>query len=126
MCNFKKSLAIFLAFVFVIGSGFADVGAAFGVRLSDDTADYEILTDSDYDGIPDSYDSAPNDNTFSGRMKSGHDGTTTVSYTMDYRNFFSDNTVYNEAIAAFSTWAAQFTYENDDGATAYTPSAALS
>ena len=110
MCNFKKSLAIFLAFVFVIGSGFADVGAAFGVRLSDDTADYEILTDSDYDGIPDAYDSAPNDNTFSGRMKSGHDGTTTVSYTMDYRNFFGDNTVYHPELATASVIGSALAY----------------
>ena len=84
----------------------------------------EAVADADYDGIPDTYDSAPNSNSFSGTYKSG-DFNATISYTMDYRNFFGDNTVYNQDIADFSTWAAQFTYENDDGDTTYTPSVAL-
>ena len=82
------------------------------------------VVDSDYDGIPDQKDAHPNDNSFSGTYKSGN-YTVNLSYTMDYRNFFGDNTVYNEQIADFSTWAAQFTYENDDGNTKYTPVEAL-
>ena len=84
----------------------------------------ETVADADYDGIPDTYDSAPNSNSFSGTYKSG-DFNAAISYTMDYRNFFGDNTVYNQDIADFSTWAAQLTYENDDGDTTYTPSVAL-
>ena len=59
--------------------------------LTGPTAD--AVPDADYDGIPDAYDSAPNSNTFSGTYKSG-DFNATISYTMDYRNFFGDNTVY--------------------------------
>ena len=66
----------------------------------------ETVADADYDGIPDTYDSAPNSNSFSGTYKSG-DFNAAISYTMDYRNFFGDNTVYNQDIADFSTWAAQ-------------------
>ena len=84
----------------------------------------ETVADADYDGIPDSIDSNSNSNTFSGSYKSG-DFSISMSYTMDYRAFFGDNTVYNEAIAGFSTWAAQFTYENDDNETSYTPGSTL-
>ena len=71
------------------------------------------VQDSDYDGIPDAADPHPDSNVFTGAYKSG-DYSMTIQYTMDYRNFFGDNTVYNEAIADFSVWAAQFTYENEE------------
>lgn len=38
------------------------------------------VLDSDYDGIPDSFDVAPNSNVFTGKMRSGHDKDTTVSF----------------------------------------------
>ena len=82
------------------------------------------VTDSDYDGIPDSLDAAPNSNSFTGTYKSG-DFTVNLNYTMDYRQFFGDNTVYNQSIADFSTWAAQLTYENDDSKTTYAPTGGL-
>ena len=84
----------------------------------------EAVTDSDYDGIPDAVDADPNSNTFSGTYKSGN-FTVPLSYTIDYRDFFGDNTVYNSDIADFSTWAAQLTYENEDSAVTYTPAAAF-
>lgn len=84
----------------------------------------DAVTDSDYDGIPDSLDAAPNSNSFTGTYKSG-DFTVNLNYTMDYRQFFGDNTVYNQSIADFSTWAAQLTYENDDSKTTYAPTGGL-
>lgn len=84
----------------------------------------DSVPDADYDGILDSIDPDPGSNSFSGTYKSG-DFTVPLSYTVDYRNFFGDNTVYNQDIADFSTWAAQLTYENEDNATTYTPAAAL-
>ncbi|MBR4655571.1 MAG: hypothetical protein IKO68_03110 [Oscillospiraceae bacterium] len=70
----------------------------------------EAVPDADYDGIPDEFDPAPNENSFSGNYKSG-DFNASIAYTMDYREFFEDNTVYNKNIAGCSTWASQFTYE---------------
>lgn len=84
----------------------------------------EAVPDADYDGIPDEFDPAPNENSFSGNYKSG-DFNASIAYTMDYREFFEDNTVYNKNIAGCSTWASQFTYENEDNGTVYTPSVPL-
>ena len=62
--------------------------------------------DADFDGIPDSIDSDPGSNVFTGKLKSGHDGTTTVSFTVDFRNFFGDNTIYQPDLATFSVMGA--------------------
>ena len=70
----------------------------------------EVLPDEDYDGIPDVYDVAPEDNLFTGKMKSGHNGTTTVSFTMDYRCFFEDNTFYSPALASASVLGSALAY----------------
>ena len=113
----KRLIAILLSLILLLGI----------LPMQALAALHELPTeaaDSDYDGIPDQYDSAPNDNHFSGSYKSG-DYSISLNYTMDYRNFFGDNTVYNEAIADFSTWAAQFTYENEDDETYYNPAVAL-
>lgn len=59
-------------------------------------------TDSDYDGIEDSKDSMPNNNKFSGTLKTGQ-ATSKVSYTMDYRNFFASKKQYNSNIATISS-----------------------
>ena len=74
----------------------------------------EPAADSDYDGIPDALDVAPNSNTFTGKMHSGHDGTTTVSFSMDYRSFFTDPTVYHPDLASVSVLGSALAY--------YTPS----
>ena len=71
MAHFKKTLALLLVFAFVIGAGFADAAFAVGAKLYGAPAALAVPADSDYDGIPDAYDSAPNSNTFTGKMKSG-------------------------------------------------------
>ncbi len=70
------------------------------------------LVDSDFDGIRDDLDTLPRSNNFSATYKSG-DFTINLTYSMDYRDFLGDNTVYNAAIASFSVWAAQLAYDND-------------
>ena len=80
--------------------------------------------DEDYDGIPNGKDAEPGNNVFHGTYESG-DFEIDLEYTMDYRDFFGDNTAYNQHIASFSTWAAQFCYENEDGDTTYTPDTTL-
>lgn len=71
------------------------------------------LSDSDYDGIPDAYDVAPQNNVFPGKMRSGHNSDTTVSFTMDYRNFFGDNTAYHAELASVSVIGSALAYTDD-------------
>ena len=75
-----------------------------------EAAGAEEIPDRDYDGIPDAYDLAPEDNVFTGKMKSGHDGTTTVSFTMDFRCFFGDNSVYSPTLASSSVIGSALAY----------------
>lgn len=82
------------------------------------------LVDSDCDGIVDSRDALPRDNGFTGTYRSGN-FTVSVSYTMNYGNFFGDNKTYNTEIAGFSVWAAQLCYENEDHDVTYTPNETL-
>ncbi len=93
-----------------LGTPYAlDLGNGYTVTvypiLSDPT-----LSDTDFDGIPDSTDSAPTNNIFTGKLKSGHDGTTTVSFTVDYRNFFEQNTTYQPTLATYSVMGAALAY----------------
>ena len=68
-------------------------------------------TDSDYDGIPDEYDADPENNSFTGDLKSGHkDNTTSVGFTVDFRDFFDNNTVYHPNLATFSVMGAALAY----------------
>ena len=87
-----------------LGNGYT--AAVYGY-VSDPT-----LVDSDFDGIRDDLDTLPRSNNFSATYKSG-DFTINLTYSMDYRDFLGDNTVYNAAIASFSVWAAQLAYDND-------------
>ena len=114
----KRILALLLSLLLL----FSVLPAQSLAAQTDPVAD--AAADADYDGIPDQNDSNPNSNIFSGAYSSG-DFSATVGYTMDYRAFFGDNTVYSESIAGFSTWAAQFTYENDENETSYTPGQTL-
>lgn len=59
-------------------------------------------SDTDYDGIEDSVDSNPNNNNFSGTLKTDF-ATSKVTYTMDYRNFFATTKQYNKNIAEISS-----------------------
>jgi len=68
------------------------------------------LPDTDFDGIPDNEDNAPENNVFTGKMKSGHDDMTTVSFTVDYRNFFAAKTEYQPTLATYSVMGAALAY----------------
>lgn len=65
--------------------------------------------DSDYDGIEDSVDTAPNNNNFTGNLKTGF-ATSKVSYIMDYRNFFATTKKYNSSIATISSLFSSVIY----------------
>ena len=114
----KKSAALLLAFALVaavcVPAGAAVLPRAF--RASFAAAE---VVDSDFDGIPDEYDVAPNSNTFTGRMKSGHDDTTAVSFTVDFRAFFHDNTVYDPALATVSVLGSALAYYQPDYSDTY-------
>lgn len=112
--SFKKALAILLAVILTAGV-FTGVLAE-SMPLFESGRD---AADSDFDGIPDEYDVAPNSNTFTGKMKSGHDGTTTVSFTMDFRNFFGDNTVYHPELATVSVLGSALAYYKENYGDAY-------
>ena len=121
MSNLKKwtvaLLAVFMIFsVCVTEQAFAaDIDIVSDVMYGSDPS----LPDRDFDGIPDAYDTAPDSNVFTGKLKSGHDGTTTVSYTVDYRNFFGDNTAYYPALGTLSVMGAALAYYDPNYANAY-------
>ncbi|MCR5809277.1 MAG: InlB B-repeat-containing protein [Clostridiales bacterium] len=104
MDRLKKILAVLLALIMGILPTLGAM-ASEGLFITKDAP-----ADSDYDGIPDVYDAAPNSNVFTGRMKSGHDGTTSVSYTMDLRAFFAPNTEYRPDIATVSVIGSALAY----------------
>lgn len=68
-----------------------------------------IEKDSDYDGREDSKDAAPLDNDFSGTLKTNY-ATSKVTFKMDYRWFFDDNTLYNEDLSKISLLYASAIY----------------
>ena len=107
----RRLLALHLALTMLLSVGVLQsfVAPAAPAVYADEPA-----ADSDYDGIPDALDVAPNSNTFTGKMHSGHDGTTTVSFSMDYRSFFTDPTVYHPDLASVSVLGSALAY--------YTPS----
>ena len=104
------------------GDGIPDceeVGEPYEIDLGDGTTvtvyafrSDPTLVDSDFDGIRDDIDTLPRSNNFSATYKSGN-FTINLTYSMNYRDFLGDNTVYNTAIASFSVWAAQLAYDND-------------
>ena len=113
----KKWLSALLAVVLIFSLCLGDLAWAAGsggMTLGADRA-----ADSDYDGIPDQYDAAPDSNVFTGKLKSGHDGTTAVSFTMDFRNFFGDNTVYHPELATVSVMGAALAYYDEGYTNAY-------
>lgn len=52
------------------------------------------LSDTDFDGISDETDTAPKTNTFQGKMTTGN-ASSSVSYTWDYRTFFSSPSTFD-------------------------------
>jgi|GEM_PF-2530279 len=109
MARLKKLLALLLVFVLAAGTCFADAAYALGSLLPSAESP-AVPVDSDYDGIPDDYDAYPASNAFTGKMKSGHDGTTSVGFTMDFRSFFGDNTVYHPDLATVSVLGSALAY----------------
>ncbi|MCR5781398.1 MAG: hypothetical protein K6G90_01545, partial [Clostridia bacterium] len=56
---------------------------------------------------------------YTGKLKSGHDSTTTVSFSVDFSNFFGDNTVYHKELASFSVLGAALAYYDPNYQNAY-------
>ena len=114
MSLLKKTLSLVL--VALMAFALVPAGSVFagGARLFPKAPARELAADSDFDGIPDSSDNAPNSNLFSADMKSSHDDTTTVTFTVDFRNFFEDNTVYQPDLASFSVIGSALAYYNID------------
>lgn len=85
--------------------------AAFALAVSD--------TDTDYDGIPDSQDPKPNDNSFNGSLVNhGFDINGHVSYAIDYRAFFGTPSTFNsqlcKASSVYANMAYDFSYADDN------------
>ena len=107
MATIKKLAALLLVFAFIFTAGIGSTALASGAKLR--------ALDSDYDGIPDPYDAAPNSNIFTGKLKSSHeDEVTTIAFTVDFRNFFADSTVYQPELASFSAIGSALAYYNTD------------
>lgn len=69
-------------------------------------------TDTDYDGIADSSDPKPNDNSFVGTIKnSGFDIDCRVTYAIDYRAFFKTPSTFSSQLCKASSVYANMAYE---------------
>lgn len=67
--------------------------------------------DSDYDGVPDSQDPKPNDNSFSGEVKNGgFDINSHVAYAIDYRTFFGTPSTFSSQLCKASSIYANMSY----------------
>lgn len=67
--------------------------------------------DTDYDGVPDSSDPKPNDNSFVATVNNKDFGITErVSYAVDYRSFFSSATTYKSQLCKNAALYAQMAY----------------
>lgn len=69
-----------------------------------------VAADSDYDGINDSSDPKPLDNTFSGTLTTSQ-ATSTVNYSMDYRRFFANNETYSQPLSTVSSLWSSVIYD---------------
>ena len=68
--------------------------------------------DTDYDGVSDSVDPKPNDNSFIGIIKNdGFDINSRVNYAMDYRAFFKSPSTFNSQLCKASSVYANLAYE---------------
>lgn len=67
--------------------------------------------DTDYDGIPDSSDPKPNDNSFTGTVQnSGFNINSHVAYAIDYRAFFRTPSTFNSQLCKASSLYANLAY----------------
>lgn len=71
---------------------------------------YAAGTDSDYDGIEDTYDNAPYSNVFPGTLTASSNDCD-VSYTMNFRWFFQSPYTYNQDLCTTSLVFATMIYE---------------
>lgn len=68
-------------------------------------------TDTDYDGISDSSDPTPNNNAFTGTLKNTDFGINySVSYAIDYRNFFKTASTFNSNLCKASSVYSSLAY----------------
>ncbi len=71
-----------------------------------------VLTDTDYDGIDDKKDVAPDNNHFTGVMYySDGKEQCNVEFTVDYRLLFGNNTVYNRELSVLGSLYASDIYQ---------------
>ena len=120
MSNRKRWFSALLAVLLILSVGLPNTAYAGGSGQPAPMYGTDPSSaDSDYDGIPDEYDSAPDSNVFTGQLKSGHDGTTSVSYTVDYRVFFRDQTQYDPDLATVSVMGSALAYYAEDYSNAY-------
>ncbi len=106
----RRSVSLLLVFAFVFAAA-----AAFAVSAGKAALMLGTGADSDYDGIPDEYDAEPYSNVFPAQMRSCHeDQNTAVSFTVDFRDFFEDNAVYQPDLASFSVIGSALAYYNTE------------
>ncbi len=68
-------------------------------------------TDTDFDGIPDSSDPKPNDNSFVGTVNNaGYNINSHVAYAIDYRAFFNSPSTFNSQLCKASSLYANLAY----------------
>lgn len=67
------------------------------------------VSDKDYDGQADNADAAPLNNRFTGTLSTSY-ATGAVDFSMDYRWFFRDNTVYNPDLSKVSVLLSSVAY----------------
>lgn len=91
----------------------AITGTNYGTVMTYKYRSSPVETDTDYDGIEDSADTAPKDNTFAGTMTYNSSGDTcNVEFTVDYSLLFGDNTVYQKDLSVFSIVYASEMYSD--------------
>lgn len=67
------------------------------------------ISDTDFDGREDAVDTDSFSNSFSGTLKTSQ-AATSVSYVMDYRNFFKSISSYNKNVCTMSSICSSLTY----------------
>lgn len=71
------------------------------------------LEDTDFDGRKDKADASPMNNRFSGELATDY-ADSSISFKMDYRWFFKDNTVYNKELSKTSLLLSSAIYSGND------------
>lgn len=86
-------------------------GTNYGEIMMYEYGSSPVLTDTDYDGIEDADDAAPDNNQFSGIMYySSGDRNCNVEFRVDYRLLFGDNTAYSSDLCVLTSLLANDMY----------------